>query len=149
MASQSTSSDPAGPTWVGEQEQMRSRNVAELQRQLDEARLELRRLARELRKEQLRHAETSEAYSKTVNNMVEISRENALLSHELERLKRATPRPRRGSSAPVHLHGIDLTPGEARAIRKAIARLHHPDVGGDEQRLKIWNAMLDQLEDDE
>jgi hypothetical protein len=147
MASQSPSSDSV-PPWMGEQEQMRSRTTSELQRQLDEARLELRRLSRELRKEQMRHAETSEAYSKTVRNMVEISRENALLSHELDRLKRAYPRPRRGASIPVQLHGIDLTPGEARAIRKAIARLHHPDVGGDEQRLKIWNALLDQLEDE-
>jgi hypothetical protein len=150
MASQSTSSDPAAP-WMPEQDGLRSPTMGDVLRELNELRLELRRLSRELRKEQARHAETSEAYAKTVNNMVAISRENALLSHELERLRRSTPRSKRGAEAPatVHLHGIDLTPNEARAIRKAIARLHHPDVGGDEQRLKIWNAMLDQLDDED
>ncbi len=78
--------------------------------------------------------------------MVEISRENALLSHEIERLRRATPRVAR--SRAVELHGIDITASEAKAIRKAMARLHHPDVGGDEHRMKVWNAVLDQLDAD-
>ncbi len=146
MASQPTSSDSGPKPWMTEQEPMRSRTISDLQRQLDEARNELRRVARELRKEQARHAETSEAYSKTVSNMVEISRENALLSHEIERLRRATPRVAR--SRAVELHGIDITASEAKAIRKAMARLHHPDVGGDEHRMKVWNAVLDQLDAD-
>ena len=146
MASQPTSSDPPAKPWMAEQEQMRSRTTSELQRLLDEAQAELRRLARELRKEQARHAETSQAYNKTVSNMVDISRENALLTHEIERLKRA-PRPARSTS--IDLLGIDLTPNEARAIRKAMARLHHPDVGGDEQRMKAWNSVLDQLDEAE
>ncbi len=145
MATQPTSSDPSPMPWMPEQEQMRSRTISDLQRQLDEARNELRRVARELRKEQARHAETTEAYSKTVNNMVEISRENALLSYELERLRRATPRSARPRA--IELHGIDITASEAKVIRKAMARLHHPDVGGDEQRMKVWNAVLDQLDD--
>ncbi len=145
MASQPPSSDSSAKPWVAEQEQMRSRTISDLQRQLDEARNELRRVARELRKEQVRHAETSEAYSKTVSNMVEISRENALLTHEIERLRRTTPRSVRSKA--VQLHGIDITTSEAKAIRKAMARLHHPDVGGDEHRMKVWNAVLDQLDE--
>jgi hypothetical protein len=31
------------------------------------------------------------------------------------------------------------------AIRKAMARLHHPDVGGDPERMKAWNAALDRI----
>lgn len=147
MASQPTSSDPTAKPWMTEQENMRTRTMGELQRQLDEAQAELRRVSRELRKEQVRHAETAEAYTKTVTNMMSISRENALLSHELDRLRRVTPRPTRARS--VDFHGIDLTPGEARAIRKAMARLHHPDVGGDEQRMKVWNAILDELDESE
>ncbi|MDP9309611.1 MAG: hypothetical protein M3R24_01725 [Chloroflexota bacterium] len=145
MASQPTSTDPTAKPWLNEQETMRARTMGELQRQLDEAQAELRRVSRELRKEQMRHAETAEAYTKTVTNMVEISRENALLSHELDRLRRTAPRQAR--SRAVDFHGIDLTPGEAKAIRKAMARLHHPDVGGDEQRMKIWNVVLDQLDE--
>jgi hypothetical protein len=41
---------------------------------------------------------------------------------------------------------IDLTPAEVGAIRKAMARLHHPDTGGDAERMKAWNAALDPLE---
>ena len=147
MATQPTSSDPTAKPWMNEQENLRARTMGELQRQLDEAQAELRRVSRELRKEQIRHAETSEAYTKTVTNMVEISRENALLNHELDRLRRAAPRAARSRS--VDFHGINLTPGEAKAIRKAMARLHHPDVGGDEQRMKVWNAVLDQLDESE
>jgi hypothetical protein len=28
-----------------------------------------------------------------------------------------------------------------------MARLHHPDVGGDAERMKAWNAVLDPLEE--
>lgn len=127
----------------GEQEHLRPRLMNDLQRQLDEAQATIRRLNRELAKEQARHAETAEAYSKTVTNMVAVARENALLSHELERLKRTS------RSAPVSDMGglpLDVTPTEAKVIRKAMARLHHPDVGGDEQRMKVWNAVLDRLD---
>jgi hypothetical protein len=27
-----------------------------------------------------------------------------------------------------------------------VARLHHPDAGGDGERLKAWNTLLDALE---
>ena len=41
---------------------------------------------------------------------------------------------------------LNLLPIEISAIRKAMARLHHPDTGGDSERLKSWNAALDALE---
>jgi|GEM_PF-1448689 len=146
MSSQPPSRDPNAPSRMAEQDSARGRTMSELQRQLEEAQHTIRRLTRELAKEQARHAQTSEAYSKTVTNMVEVARENALLTHELERLKRST----RSSSLDMpNIAGIDLKPSEVKAIRKAMARLHHPDVGGDEQRMKVWNSMLDQLEEDD
>lgn len=146
MSSQVPPRDPAAPPWKIDQEQSRSRMMSDLQRQLEEAQATIRRLTRELAKEQARHAETAEAYTKTVTNMVAVARENALLTHELERLKRgAQPA---GAAATASLP-FDVTPNEAKVIRKAMARLHHPDVGGDEQRMKVWNALLDRLDDGE
>lgn len=144
MSSQFPPRDPSASPWKIDPEQSRSGTMSELQRQLDEAQATIRRLTRELTKEQARHAETSEAYSKTVTNMVAVARENALLTNELERLRRSA-RP----SQSVDLGGLplDVSPTEAKVIRKAMARLHHPDVGGDEQRMKVWNAVLDQLDD--
>lgn len=143
MSSRFPPRDPGAPANFFDPDRTRQRTVDELQRQLDEASATIKRLKRELAKEQARHAETSEAYTKTVSNMVEIARENAILSHELDRLRRYV--------RPVTLDAavslpLDLTPEEARAIRKAMARLHHPDVGGDEQRMKQWNVVLDRLD---
>lgn len=143
MASQFPPRDPGASPWNAEQEQPRSRTMSEQQRQLEEAEATIRRLRRELAKEQARHAETAEAYNKTVTNMVAVARENAILTHELERLKRSA---RPGSAADLAALPFDVTPAEAKVIRKAMARLHHPDVGGDEQRMKIWNALLDQID---
>lgn len=143
MASQPPYHDHDATPLLAEQDSPRARVVVELQRQLDEAQSVIRRLTRELTKEQARHAQTAEAYSKTVTNMVEVARENAVLAHELERLKRI------GRPAAVVERGslpFDLTANEASVIRKAMARLHHPDVGGDEQRMKLWNAILDQID---
>ena len=123
-------------------EQAESTVITALQREVEEARATIRRLTRELNKEQARHAQTTEAYNKTVANMVEIAQENTLLSNELERLKQARNREQHGS---ISLPLIP-TPSEARVIRKAVARLHHPDVGGDEQRMKAWNTLLDRFE---
>lgn len=146
MSSHPPSRDPSSSPRLGEQELPRSQTVGELQRQIVEAQTTIRRLNRELAKEQARHAETTEAYTKTVRNMVEIARENAILNHELERLRRSS-RPAQAIS--LSQLDLDITPNEAKAIRKAMARLHHPDVGGDEQRMKAWNALLDRLDDGE
>ena len=114
------------------------------ERDLAEAQTEVRRLTRELKKQQQRLAETAEAYNKTVTNLVRTVHENTVLRYEYERLKRAPGTD--GRPAPNVL-GLNVTRSEVAAIRKAIARLHHPDVGGDAARMQAWNVVLDQLEE--
>ncbi len=116
-----------------------------LERDLAEARTEIRRLTRELKKEQQRLAETAEAYSKTVTNLVRTVHENTVLRYEYERLKHRAPEG--GKHSGPQVLGINITRIEVAAIRKAIARLHHPDVGGDAARMQAWNVALDELEE--
>jgi chromosome segregation ATPase len=115
-----------------------------LQRELDEAHKTIRSLLRQIDKEQARYQEIARAYNLTVANLVTITHENSALERERD-MWRA-----RAQSVPVPFQlGSDtltLTPAEVSAIRKAIARLHHPDTGGDSERLKAWNAALDTLE---
>jgi CubicO group peptidase (beta-lactamase class C family) len=115
-----------------------------LQKELDEAHKTIRSLLRQLSKEQQRHAETARAYNMTVANLVEASRENAALERERDMWK---ARAEEGLT-PLTMGGLtlELTPAEISAIRKAMARLHHPDAGGDAERMKAWNAALDPLE---
>ena len=115
-----------------------------LQKELDEAHKTIRTLLRQLSKEQQRHAETARAYTLTVANLVEAGRENTLLSRERDMWRARAE----GALTPFKIGGltIELTPAEVSAIRKAIARLHHPDTGGDAERMKAWNAALDPLE---
>ena len=116
-----------------------------LESDLAEAQAQVRRLQRELKKEQQRLAETSEAYSKTVTNLVRTVHENTVLRYEYERLKQRAPE-REDGCAP-ELLGISITGAEVAAIRKAIARLHHPDLGGDGARMQAWNVALDEIEE--
>ncbi len=146
MASPPPSREPGSAPWHPDGDVSSMRPSSDIQRELDEARLTIRRLTRELAKERARHAETSEAYHKTVSNMIEIARENTLLEHEVSRLRRHA---REAANPTLTLLGLDLTPEEAAAIRRAMARLHHPDVGGDERRMKAWNAALDRIAGDE
>jgi regulator of replication initiation timing len=118
---------------------------AMIERDLAEAQTEIRRLTRALKKEQQRLAETAEAYNKTVSNLVRTVHENTVLRYEYERLKQRTPDPEE-RPAP-NILGINITRAEIAAIRKSIARLHHPDVGGDAARMQTWNVILDQLEE--
>lgn len=115
-----------------------------LERDLADAQNEIRRLGRELKKQQQRLTETSEAYNKTVSNLVRTVHENTVLRYEYERLKQRVPEPQ--VPAPT-IFGLNLSRTEVAAIRKAIARVHHPDVGGDSTRMQAWNVVLDQLED--
>ena len=117
--------------------------VAWLQRELAEAHKTIRSLLRQISKEQARTAETGRAYNLTVANLVEATRQNALLEHELNTWKARAE----GKPAPFTPEKLNLTPEEVGAIRKAMARLHHPDAGGDIERMKLWNAALDPLED--
>lgn len=114
-----------------------------LQHELGEAQKTIRNLLRQLSKEQERYSEATRAYKLTVANLVEITRQNALLEYERDMWQaRAEGRP-----APFKLDSLTLTPEEISAIRKAMARLHHPDTGGDAERMKLWNAALDPLDD--
>ena len=116
-----------------------------LQHELAEAHATIRRLLRQISKEQSRYDEIARAYNKTVSNLMEITRENALLEHDRDVWKARCE----SSSAPISLGGLtlDLTTAEVSAIRKAMARLHHPDAGGDVERMKAWNAALDPLDE--
>jgi hypothetical protein len=115
-----------------------------LQRELSEAHKTIRSLLRQLSKEQERHAETARAYNLTVANLVETTRENTMLARERDTWK--TRAERGGRPFVFGNRTIDLTPAEVSSIRKAMARLHHPDLGGDPERMKVWNAALDPLE---
>jgi len=117
---------------------------AVLQHELEDAHKTIRSLLRQIDKAQARHDEMARAYNKTVANLMEITRENMLLEHERNGWQA------RAEGKGPHFEigaGIgDLTPAEVSAIRKAMARLHHPDAGGDAERMKAWNAALDPLE---
>jgi septal ring factor EnvC (AmiA/AmiB activator) len=117
-------------------------DVAWLRNELDEAHKTIRSLLRQISKEQARHSEIARAYNKTVANLMEITRENAQLERERDQWRaRAEHIPT--ASLPLGVDSLDLTSAEVSAIRKAMARLHHPDQGGDGERMKIWNAVLD------
>jgi len=116
-----------------------------LQNELQEAHTTIRSLLRQLSKEQARYAEAMRAYNLTVENLMEITRENTMLTRDRDLWK---ARAEKGDQ-PINLKGIplNLRSNEVRAIRKAMARLHHPDVGGDSERMKAWNAVIDPLEE--
>ncbi|KAB8142489.1 hypothetical protein F8S13_13070 [Chloroflexia bacterium SDU3-3] len=112
-----------------------------LRQDLEAAQQTIRRLAHQIRAEQGRCEDVARSYNQVVAKLVTISRENAAVEHERDMWRQRTEQ--RSAAAP---RGFDITPDEARAIRKAMARLHHPDQGGDPDRMKEWNAILDQLE---
>jgi len=117
-------------------------DLAWLQKELEEAHRTIRSLLRQLSKEQTRHAETARAYNLTVANLVEATRQSAQLEHDRDMWKARAE----GQGVPFTAGTLTLTPAEISAIRKAMARLHHPDAGGDIERMKLWNATLDPLE---
>jgi chromosome segregation ATPase len=114
------------------------------ERQLAEAQATIRTLMRQIEKEQSRYNEVARAYKKTVENIVEISRQNAELERERDiwQSRAATNQP----NATLGISQFALTADEISAIRRAMARLHHPDTGGDATRMQLWNAALDALE---
>jgi hypothetical protein len=112
--------------------------------ELEEAHATIHRLLRQISKEQARWSEVVRAYNKTVASLMEITRENAAIEHDRDLWKARAE----GAAVPFNIGGmsIELTPAEVGAIRKAMARLHHPDAGGDAERMKAWNAALDPLD---
>lgn len=125
-----------------------------LRRELAEAQALSRGLRRQLEKALQSANEAQRAHAKMVATLTETMRENTTLSHELETWRARAQRleaglgPTPGAPGPV----IDISAlaghiseDEVNAIRKAMARLHHPDVGGDPERMKAWNAALDRI----
>ena len=126
-----------------------SNSIDWLQNELAQAHSTIRTLMRQIKKEQDRHAEISRAYTKTVANLVETMRENTALTRECELLRAQVHTQAGTTDEQLGTLDLPLTAAEVGAIRKAMARLHHPDAGGDIERMKVWNAALDRLEHDE
>ncbi len=125
-----------------------------LRRELAEAQALNRGLRRQLEKALQAASEAQRAHAKMVATLTETMRENTTLTHELETWRTRAQRLEAGLSATPGTGGpvIDISglagrisEDEINAIRKAMARLHHPDVGGDPERMKAWNAALDRI----
>ncbi len=117
--------------------------IAWLQHELEQMQATRHRLLRQIEQEQASHQNIMQTYKNIVEHLVEISRQTM----ELER-ERDLWRARLSASgiATVLDEQITLTMDEIGAIRRAMARLHHPDAGGDTERMQIWNVVLDRLE---
>jgi chromosome segregation ATPase len=125
-----------------------------LRRELAEAQTLGRGLRRQLEKALQSATEAQRAHAKMVATLTETMRENTTLANERDVWRARAQRlesglgSEPGASGPVidvaALAG-QISEDEINAIRKAMARLHHPDVGGDPERMKAWNAALDRL----
>jgi predicted phage gp36 major capsid-like protein len=112
---------------------------------------QLRKTERSLAQSERASQEARRAHQKMVETLTETMRENTALEIERDMWKARAQRTETHSSDPA-VPDIQLTLGigqisedEASAIRKAIARLHHPDSGGNAERMKQWNAALDRI----
>ncbi len=114
-----------------------------LRHELDEAEQTIHSLTRQISREQAKSAEVARSYGKVVSDLVKVSRENAELERERDMWRQRVEQ--HAIRSEEQAGKLQLTPAEARAIRKAMALLHHPDRGGDADRMKEWNAVLDQL----
>lgn len=122
-----------------------------LQQELEAVQAQNRSLLRQLKKAQEAAAEATRAHAKMVATITETMRENAALEIERDAWKNRAQRTiQELEEQPEYISkmlGIEnITEAEARAIRKAMARLHHPDSGGNPERMKKWNAVLDKIE---
>lgn len=121
-----------------------------LLRELQEAHAMNRGLLRQLKKAQAAAEEASRAHAKMVATLTETMRENTALTFERdmwkERALRAGVPPDEFVTIDVTRLVGEITEDEAKVIRKAMARLHHPDAGGNIERMKAWNAALDRIE---
>lgn len=115
-----------------------------LQRDLEAALKTIRELRRQDTKAQARYEELARAYRITVENLVRTSGECTALEHERDYWRRQAEQ--RPNPSLFEAGRLTLSIEELTAIRKAMARLHHPDTGGDAERMKAWNALLDALE---
>ncbi|MBC8164206.1 MAG: hypothetical protein H7Z42_23600 [Roseiflexaceae bacterium] len=122
------------------EQEIEERDPATLRSEIEEAEHTIRDLLRQISREQAKIAEVAKSYQQVVASLVEVSRAQAALEVDRDLWRQ---RAEQSEHTGAELH---LVPAEANAIRKAIARLHHPDTGGDPERMKLWNAVLDQLE---
>lgn len=124
-----------------------------LRRELSEAHAQNRTLRRQLDKANVAVTEAQRAHAKMVTTLTETMRENTSLAHELEQLRARCARleaglgPEEGMGPRIDVSALagQISEDEINAIRKAMARLHHPDLGGDPERMKAWNAALDRI----
>lgn len=125
-----------------------------LRSELAEAQALCRGLRRQLAKALQSANEAQRAHAKMVATLTETMRENTSLSNErdgwrakAQRLEAGLgPEPRaEGPAIDISALAGQINEDEVNAIRKAMARLHHPDVGGDPDRMKAWNAALDRI----
>jgi chromosome segregation ATPase len=124
-----------------------------LRRELAEAQALNRGLRRQLEKALQSANEAQRAHAKMVATLTETMRENTSLANERDVWRARAQRLEAGLSAEpgagvvIDISGLagQISEDEANAIRKAMARLHHPDVGGDPERMKAWNAALDRI----
>jgi hypothetical protein len=125
-----------------------------LRHELSEAHAQNRSLRRQLEKSLAAVAEAQRAHAKMVSTLSETMRENTVLTNDRDMWRNRAQRLEAGLSAdpyseplPVDISVLagHLSEEEINAIRKAMARLHHPDVGGNPDRMKAWNAALDRL----
>jgi hypothetical protein len=122
-----------------------------LRHELDEAHKLNRGLLRQLKKAQESAAEAQRAHAKMVATLTETMRENMNLANERDTWKARALRGAGDHDEPGELPDLGslfgrITEEEANAIRKAMARLHHPDTGGNPDRMKVWNSMLDRYD---
>jgi hypothetical protein len=136
-------------------EGMTQREYELLRRELAEAHVENRSLRRQLEKTLTAVTEAQRAHAKMVATLTETMRENTLLTNDRDMWRHRATRLEAGLSAdppgdqlpPIDISGLagQISDDEVNAIRKAMARLHHPDVGGNPDRMKAWNAALDRI----
>lgn len=113
-----------------------------LQRELEEAQRTIRTLMRRLADEQQQQQQTRQAYEQMKQNIVEMNREHMMVERERDMWRMRAEQQGVVTSDNFPPLRID----EVNAIRRAMARLHHPDHGGDTERMKMWNKFLDQIE---
>ncbi|MBX0326545.1 hypothetical protein K2Z83_02405 [Oscillochloris sp. ZM17-4] len=138
---------------------MSSENISQreyelLHRELGEAHAQNRSLRRQLEKALAAVTESQRAHAKMVATLTETMRENTVLTNDRDMWRHRAQRMDAGLSAdpdstaaPIDISALagQLSEDEVNAIRKAMARIHHPDVGGNPERMKAWNAALDRL----
>lgn len=134
-------------------ENITQREYELLRRELTEANALNRGLRRQLEKALAAANEAQRAHAKMVATLTETMRENTTLVHERDAWRARAQRLEAGlsvepgSAQTIDIGGLagQISEDEINAIRKAMARLHHPDVGGDPERMKAWNAALDRI----